>query len=99
MIHIIDDYGRTVIAIGAPGSRARVRVQYPKLIERISSLHLQNYSYGSYVADDMVTAMIDAGIESKLEAESLVEVVLEKLSPDFNGWRMQEIPGMLVSKK
>jgi hypothetical protein len=32
--HIINDLGETVLAVGAPGSRARFRVEHPSLIKQ-----------------------------------------------------------------
>lgn len=36
MNYITDDRGNTVVAVGMPGSQARLAVQYPKLIERLN---------------------------------------------------------------
>jgi hypothetical protein len=100
MIHLTDDYGREVIAVGAPGSVARMECQYPKLLDRVSTLHMHCFSYpGSNCDDEIIQAMLDAGLESKLEAESVVTAVLKKLKPDFPGDRMERIPGMFLKRK
>ena len=36
MNHTTNDRGETVIAVGAPGSVARIRVEHPVLLERIA---------------------------------------------------------------
>ncbi len=48
----IDDYGRTVTAVGASGSIERVKVEHPKLMSRLSSLYWEAMAYtppGRYI--------------------------------------------------
>ena len=97
--HIIDDYGRDQIAVGAPGSLARAQVQFPKLISRISGLHMEAFSYKINCDDDIIRSMIDAGVEGKLEAESVIDAVVSQLSDDFPGDKMERIPAMFISEK
>jgi len=99
MNYITNDMGKFIVAEGNNISPIRMKTQYPKLIDKISSLHLQNYSYGSYVHDDIINAIIDAGIESKAQVESIIYVVLNKLNKNFDGWKMKEIPQMFLNKK
>ena len=99
MNYIQNDYGKYVIAIGAPGSIARVRVQYPKLIDRLRSLHMQQISYNSFVLDDIITSLIDAGIESKMEVESVIAVTLEIYNHKDLSWKMEEIPSLFLERR
>ena len=43
--HITNDKGEDVIAVGAPASIARAKVQYPALIEEIDELYAQGGDY------------------------------------------------------
>lgn len=97
MIYIQNDYGKDVISVGAPGSLAHVKVQYPKLIDRVSYLHMHAFSYHTNCDDEIVAAMIEAGIESRMEVESVVQAVMEKLAPDFPGDKMVCIPELFVA--
>jgi len=99
MNHITNDYGTLVVAEGAPGSIASAKCQYPKLIDRISYLHMDSFSYHHYNDDEIVRELIDAGIDSTLEVESVVAVVLGKLIPDFPGDKMKHIPQMFLHAK
>ena len=99
MIYIRNDYSKDVISVGAPGSLAHVKVQYPKLIDRVSYLHMHAFSYHANCDDEIVAAMIDAGIEGRMEAEGIVQAVMEKLSPDFPGDKMTHIPELYVATK
>lgn len=42
MNHILNDNGETVIAVGAPGSLARIETRYPNLIYRLNRFHEMN---------------------------------------------------------
>ena len=98
MNHLTNDYGKLVISAGAPGSVVRVRVQYPRLIDRISFLHMHGFCFHAYVDDEIIQAMIDSGVDSKLEAKSIVQAVLSKLDPEFPGSKMELIPHMFLEK-
>jgi len=65
---IVNDRGQTVYAIGAPGSLARVKVQYPKLIDRLNSLWMQQANIA-----DAIIAVREAGISSPYETNSLID--------------------------
>lgn len=67
MIYIENDRGEHVIAVGAPGSIARAKIQYPTLIEQIDDL----YSHGAE-RSEAETLILDKGIRSKLETESIL---------------------------
>ncbi len=74
MNHIINDYGQTVIAVGAPGSIARVTVEYPKLINRLNSLWLSSYSTSTRCIDEAIEMIRNEGINSTLETNSILQV-------------------------
>jgi len=57
------------------------------------------FSYHANCDDEIIAAMIDAGIEGKMEAESIVQAVMEKLSPDFPGDKMERIPALFIAIK
>lgn len=71
--HLINDRGETVIAQGAPGSRARVRCECPALLERLRRHYRENRdTYGAGV--DRAIAMIrKAGIDGEMSTLSLLE--------------------------
>jgi hypothetical protein len=74
MNYIINDRNQSVIAVGAPGSVARARVQWPKLIERLNALYdnaLDNRLPGRAVvkAVDMIRV---AGVTSEMETSSIL---------------------------
>lgn len=75
MNYLRNDYGQLVIAEGAPGSIARVRCQYPKLIERFNSWfweeHGQPAPHGA--SDDALTEMKRMGINSPMERQSILD--------------------------
>ncbi len=60
--YVKNDLGKEVLAIGAPGSIARVQVQYPALIARIHPM----------LPNEAFEAILAAGIASKLETQSLL---------------------------
>ena len=75
MNYIKDDYGRMVVAVGAPGSVARVKCQYPKLIERFDSWfwgeHSQRPPRGAH--SDALDEMVRMGITSPMERQSIID--------------------------
>jgi D-arabinose 1-dehydrogenase-like Zn-dependent alcohol dehydrogenase len=73
MNYIIDDYGRQVIAVGAPGSTERMKVQYPKLINSLNSLYLQAHNSHFRAIDEALELIRETGIRSKLETTSLLQ--------------------------
>ena len=74
--HVKNDIGETVIAIGAPGSPARVKIEYPALIEKINKIYWRGYeSYGK-AQDEAIEEIRRAGISDRLTTISLMEVSL-----------------------
>ena len=73
MNHVTDDYGRSVVAVGAPGGIERVKVERPKLIERLNSLYFQSYGSPGRAVDEAVDMIRAAGIRSELETVSLLK--------------------------
>lgn len=69
---IVDDYGRTVLAVGAPASIERVKIEYPKLIDSLNGLY--NSAYGSYGRgiDEAIQKIRDRGIKSEMETKSIL---------------------------
>jgi hypothetical protein len=71
---VINDYGQTVRAIGAPGSIERLKCERPKLIETLQaqrdlSLAL-NTHYSAIEASNELRSK--HGIESQLERDSII---------------------------
>ena len=73
MNHVTNDYGQTVIAVGAPGSIERVKVERPKLIDQLNSLYFQAYDSPGRAVDEAVEMMRADGIRSELETSSLLK--------------------------
>ena len=72
MNHIIDDRGTSVISIGAPGSLARVKVQWPRLIERLNALYFSAYESHGKAIDEAVEMIRDSGITSEMETTNII---------------------------
>lgn len=62
-----NDKGESVIAIGAPGSLERVKVEHPALIERLNAL-----CNGEAKVDEAINAIWQAGIRSEIETANLL---------------------------
>jgi len=74
MNYILNDYGVSVVAVGAPGSVERIKTERPKLIGRLNALYYQAYeSYGKAV-DEAVEMIRAEGITSSLETRLLLNV-------------------------
>ena len=69
--YIINDLGETVIVCGAPGSAARLKVQYPLLIARLRTIDLQ----ARRLFCDLIQ---QAEIVSELEIRTLLEIALDE---------------------
>ena len=70
--HVVNDKGETVIAIGAPGSIERAKVQWPALIEQLNRLYSSAYeSYGKAVAE-VYQMNRDAGVKGRMETDSIL---------------------------
>ena len=67
--YIKTDKGDMHIAIGASGSKARLAVERPKLIEELRKIH--GYEVGTKVADDLI---LNVGITSPMERRNLLEI-------------------------
>ena len=63
----LDDNGQTRLAIGAPGSLERVKVEHCALIERLSAMHNATLDRSEAIAE-----IRHAGITSPLKTESLL---------------------------
>jgi hypothetical protein len=69
MNYVQADNGNMVLAEGAPASMARVRVQFPVLIDKLRELSRKGAS-----ADDVHFVFASHNITSRLERESLLMV-------------------------
>ena len=69
---ITNDHGQSVLAVGAPGSIERVKVEYPKLIARLNTLYHEACDSPGRAVDEAVQMIRDAGITSYLETNSLL---------------------------
>ena len=78
MNHITDDNGKTVIAVGAPGSPVRAACQWPHLIERLDLLYLEcceARSPGRGV-DQAIDMIRQAGITDPADTRSILSASL-----------------------
>jgi hypothetical protein len=69
-----NDRGEFVTAIGAPGSEARVRVEYPALVEKLNKIYWQCYETYGKGQDIAIEAIREAGIKDHLTTNSLMAV-------------------------
>lgn len=67
MNYLHNDRGQRVIAVGAPGSRERVKCEYPQLIEELQALRLRGKS-----AEAALRHIRKAGVRGMVEYESLL---------------------------
>jgi len=72
MNHTTNDRGEYVIAIGAPGSIARVTVEYPMLIAELNDLYENAGDCYGRMVDEAVKLIRASGIKSKLETQSVL---------------------------
>ncbi len=76
--YIENDHGVMVPAVGAPGSIARMRAQYPKFINSLSGLYMQSETDGEYMRWAYQTI---ADRFTGLERESLLSIAQEFVAP------------------
>jgi hypothetical protein len=76
--YVENDRGEMVVAVGAPGSLERVKVEWPSLIERLDNLwcNAQAYKSPGDRVDEALEMMLAAGITSPIEKCSLLEASL-----------------------
>jgi hypothetical protein len=71
--YVKNDLGENVLAVGAPGSIARVKQEYPKLISELNNLYwIAQEDYGQGI-DQAVELIRNAGIKGSLETNSILE--------------------------
>lgn len=81
---IENDYGKMDIAIGAPGSRERLLIERPSLIERLNRL----YDSDNHSVDEAVKLIRDSRISSSMEITTVLslsrygEVFLDEYQDD-----------------
>ena len=80
--HVQNDRGEWVIAVGAPGSMERVRVERPSLIERLNNLYLQSDGCCGRCVDEAIEMIRSEGIRSEMETRSLLSVSLYGEEPE-----------------
>ena len=73
MNHTTNDYGQTVIAVGAPGSIARAKVERPRLIERLNALYFSAYDSPGRAVDEAVEAIRAEGITDERETATILK--------------------------
>lgn len=64
---LFNDRGQRVIAVGAPGSRERVKCEYPQLVEELTALRLRGQS-----TETCMRHIRTAGVRGMLEYEALL---------------------------
>ena len=72
MNKIQNDYGELVVAVGAPGSIARVKCERPGLIDSINRMYDDYYGCPGRGIDDVIEAIRKAGIRSSLQTRSIL---------------------------
>ena len=73
MNYVKDDYGRTVIAVGAPGSIARAKVERPRLIKWLNELYFNAYESPGRAIDEAVETIRDEGIADERETATILK--------------------------
>ena len=74
MNHTTNDYGQSVIAVGAPGSIERAKVERPRLIERLNGLYFNAYESPGRAVDEAVEMIRAEGITDERETATLLKV-------------------------
>ncbi len=69
--HVKNDLGKVVIAIGAPGSEERVKVEYPNLISKINNIYFMTEGKRQ---DEAIELIRESGIRDRLTTTSLMNV-------------------------
>ena len=72
MNRIKDDKGNIVPAWGAPASIARMKSEYPKLIEQINNLYWSAYECHGKAVDEAIDMIRQAGITTDMETASVL---------------------------
>lgn len=71
MNYVTDDYGRSVISVGAPGSIERIKCERPKLLARVNSQwDTELYGHG---IDYALKEIRDAGISDPSETTTILK--------------------------
>lgn len=71
MNKILNDRGQLVLAVGAPGSIERAKIEYPALIDTLNTFYwASGCTYSKYMADDDLR--VKHSITSKLERKSII---------------------------
>jgi hypothetical protein len=73
MNYVTDDWGRSVPAIGAPGSVARVACERPKLLGQLNALYFQSHDSPGRAVDEALELIRKNGISSAMETASLLK--------------------------
>lgn len=72
MNKILNDRGEWVVAVGAPASIERVKVERPTLISALDILYWQSQDYYGRCVDDAIKLIREHGIRSELETRSVL---------------------------
>ena len=73
MNYTTNDYGQRVIAVGAPGSIERAKVERPKLVELLNRLYFNAYESPGKAVDEAVEAIRAEGITDERETATILK--------------------------
>jgi hypothetical protein len=65
--YVTNDYGKNVLAIGAPGSIARAEVEHPLKIAALKELHANGGG-----KNEAIRVIMENGVSSRLEINSIL---------------------------
>jgi hypothetical protein len=93
MNYITNDRNEPVIAIGAPGSVARARVEWPALIDRLNGLYSRalEYRLPGCAVDETVLMIRTAGVTSEMETSSILQV------SDYGQEPQGSVPAIIIT--
>jgi hypothetical protein len=72
MNYTINDLGERVIAVGAPGSLERIKVERPKLIKQLNNLYVSSCDCHGRDIDEAIQLIRDNGIEDYRETNAVL---------------------------
>lgn len=74
--HVTNDRNESVIAIGAPGSEARARVEWPGLIDELNVLYDTSCDCPGNGWHEAIALLGARGITSRIEKESILRCTI-----------------------
>lgn len=85
MNNCLNDKDESVLAVGAPASFERVKVEWPQLISDIRDELASSTAYG-YPKPDMVAMCRSRGIKSPMETNNIINAALVGTPYAWNGF-------------